>query len=648
MQWKNMSYVCLATTSIFVVSACGSSSEEEPLVLPQVNQAKGFEGPLAQGDAATFIRNGIYATTLNGVPVSASADNTSSPAVPEGFSQTNTIEQGVDEVDRVKYDGNTLFLATYPVWSESGSSDPQVRVLTRNEDFSLSEQSPISYDIDDINIQGLYLNNTRLAVVGSAYPVYAIDALTMVPWYYDSANLTIDIYDVSNPADIAQTTNIKIDGALLSTRLIENQLYVVSSYVPYIENLNPAASTEEQKLDNYRNIINTPSSDIMPKMYTDGQAAAMNDVSQCYVPGEATNNDGHAQILTVTRIDLTQPTDTQSMCMSVYAFMMYMSQNSLYLGSATQTDKTAFHKVDLANLDYQASGSVDGFISWQSDPLFKVDEEQDYFRVVTTDYAGQSPVHKLHILQQQGTELTAVATLPNDSQPEAIGKPDEEIYAVRFIEDKAYIVTFEQIDPLYVINLTDNTQPYIQGSLEIPGFSRYLHPLENDLLLGVGQQVDFQDIPDTGSIVVEPVTTSGMKISLFDVRDPANPQELTSIVEPDAYTPVEFNYKALTWLERDGVYQFAFPTERWLEADGPNGTSYWKTQSNLMLLETNSNSDVPSLNEIGSIQIDSESREYIYVGDDRSIIHGDKIYYIHGNKVWLSDWQTPQVTSGPY
>lgn len=648
MLWKNMSYLCLATTSIFVVSACGSSSEEEPLVLPQVNQAKGFEGPLAQGDAATFIRNGIYATTLNGMPVSANTDNTSSPAAPEGFSRTNTIEQGVDEVDRVKYDGNTLFLATYPVWSDSGTSDPQVRVLTRNEDFSLSEQTPISYAIDDINIQGLYLNNERLAVVGSAYPVYAIDALSMVPWYYDSANLTIDIYDVSNPTDIAQATNIKIDGALLSTRLIENQLYVVSSYVPYIENLNPAASTEQQKLNNYRNIINTPSSDIMPKMYTDGQAVAMNDVSQCYVPEVATNNDGHAQILTVTRINLTQPTDTKSMCMSVYAFMMYMSQNSLYLGSATQTDKTAFHKVDLEELDYLASGSVDGFISWQSDPLFKVDEEQDYFRVVTTDYTGQSPVHKLHVLQQQGTELNAVATLPNDSQPEAIGKPDEEIYAVRFIEDKAYIVTFEQIDPLYVINLVDNTRPYIQGSLEIPGFSRYLHPLENDLLLGVGQQVDFQDIPDTGAIPVEPVATSGMKISLFDVRDPANPEELTSIVKPEAYTPVEFNYKALTWLEIDGVYQFAFPTESWLEAAGPNGTSYWKTQSNLMLLETNSNSEMPSLNEIGSMQIDANSQEYIYVGNDRGIIHGDKIYYIHGNQVWLSDWQSPHVTTGPY
>ena len=139
-----------------------------------------------------------------------------------------------------------------------------------------------------------------------------------------------------------------------------------------------------------------------------------------------------------------------------------------------------------------------------------------------------------------------------------------------------------------------------------------------------------------------------MKISLFDVKDPANPLELSKIVKSKTYTPVEFNYKALTWLETDGNYQFAFPTETWFEVPSSNSSSYWQAQTALLLLETNSNSDVPSLGEVGTIKVDASSQVYVYVGDDRTIIHGDKIYYIHGNKVWLSDLQAPDITFGPY
>ena len=116
----------------------------------------------------------------------------------------------------------------------------------------------------------------------------------------------------------------------------------------------------------------------------------------------------------------------------------------------------------------------------------RLSENDEFLRVVTTDYSDSNPVHRLSILSEQGGELSNIATLPNESQPEAIGKPGEDVYAVRFTNDKAYIVTFERTDPLYVIDLTDNAQPEIIGSLEIPGYSSYLHPLSNNYLLGIG------------------------------------------------------------------------------------------------------------------------------------------------------------------
>ena len=115
-----------------------------------------------------------------------------------------------------------------------------------------------------------------------------------------------------------------------------------------------------------------------------------------------------------------------------------------------------------------------------------------------------------------------------------LGK-NERVQSVRFIKEKAYVVTFRQIDPFYVVDLSDSENPIVTGELKIPGFSSYLHPLGNDQLLGVGSSADEQG------------RVTGGKLSLFDASDPANPLEIAVLELGSGFTDVSWDYKAFLY-----------------------------------------------------------------------------------------------------
>ncbi|MDO6712017.1 beta-propeller domain-containing protein [Aliiglaciecola sp. 2_MG-2023] len=659
-----------AMSSLFaalLLGACGGGSGTDTKVTenkpPEVNQPSGFVGALVQDSGKTerYIKNGIYAASLSESDYTAGGDVASPSIGSSPYSTTNTVESGVDEADRIKYDGETFYLANYPIWSSANQSPADIRVIQRNQDDTLTSlpNIPLAQESDDII--GIYLHQKRLVAISSTMPVYPIDFISIAPWEPVEQKFSVQFFNVSDPHNALAENLLTFDGSLLSTRRIDNQLYVASSYVPYIDGLQPYAATDEEKLANYQNVIGVSSDAVMPRVDINGQSMAMNLMAECYVPEAATEDDGFAQILTVTRINIDDPTDQQSICMSVQAYMLYMSEQSMYLASSIEGQQTAFHKISLENMSYQASGAVDGVLSWRSDPLFKVDESDGYLRVITTDNSVSPAVHQLTVLAQSGNELTTIASLPNENQPQAIGKPGEDIYAVRFIDEQAYIVTFERIDPLYIIDLSDNSAPFIAGSLEIPGFSSYLHPLKNGLLLGVGQQVQLDDLPSNGdATLVEnsaqvmlsppPVEPNGMKVSLFDIRDAANPIELTSIIAADAFTPVEFNYKALSVLEADGFYRFAFPVEKLKSSTdvSSNDNVVDVPQNSLMLFSVETKDVSPELEWLGNVKADNDSAEYIFSGEDRSVIQGEYVYYFRGNQVWQALWANPSAVSGPF
>lgn len=216
-------------------------------------------------------------------------------------------------------------------------------------------------------------------------------------------------------------------------------------------------------------------------------------------------------------------------------------------GDATSTE---IHKFDINGTDeaaYVASGGVEGRILNQ----WSFSEHEGKLRVATTLGATgeRDSESQVVVLEQQGGELKQIGSVGG------LGKA-EEIYAVRYFGDTAYVVTFETMrgDPLYALDLSNPKAPKLLGELKIPGFSSYLHPVGDGLLLGVGRE--------TG----EGASTEGFKLSLFDVSDPAKPVEVDKWIQQDGWSPAADDHHAfLYWADRNLV---ALPIS-WTEYSTP-------------------------------------------------------------------------------
>jgi uncharacterized secreted protein with C-terminal beta-propeller domain len=170
---------------------------------------------------------------------------------------------------------------------------------------------------------------------------------------------------------------------------------------------------------------------------------------------------------------------------------------------------------------------------------YSADLYQGHLRVVTTVWfwseTMSNMMNKIFVLKVPKADGSEGPEMDVTGMTDHIGKPNKQVMSVRFMEEKAYIVTFKRTDPFYVFNLTNPSKPQKIGKLEIPGFSSYLHPIEIagfPLMLGIGSHVN----ETTG-------WETGLKISLFDVSDPMNRKEIASLVEEDAYSSGRYVHK---------------------------------------------------------------------------------------------------------
>jgi hypothetical protein len=222
-------------------------------------------------------------------------------------------------------------------------------------------------------------------------------------------------------------------------------------------------------------------------------------------------------------------------------------------------------------------------------------------------------------------------------RPAPIGKPGEGVFAVRFVNERAYVVTFRAIDPLYVIDLTNPADPTIAGELQVPGFSTYLRQLGgagSQLLLAVGQEVGADG------------RRAGIKVQLFDVRDIAHPQSVGAEVIGNVGSMSEAlnDPHALTFLDLPGAdarVRLALPI---IVYDTPHPTSSGQltwTYSGLHLFEVAANA-TPALHFQGVIKTeerDASRRNPSFGGGGRGVLHADSVYAVHGEEVRSSLWQ---------
>lgn len=209
-----------------------------------------------------------------------------------------------------------------------------------------------------------------------------------------------------------------------------------------------------------------------------------------------------------------------------------------YQEQAKKRQKTSISKIEL--LDNGKLGDVTtGFVDGELLNQFSLDEdEQGYLRVAVTymdeEYKNNSGIVILDPSLEQYSLLDGLAQ-------------DERIYSVRFMGDKVFLVTYRQVDPFFVIDLSDRKNPEVLGYLKIPGYSSYLHPISDTLILGVGQ--------DTKQNEWGGVSTEGVKVSLFDVSDYSNPQEVASfkVDAENSYTPIQNDHKAFLYIQKNNL-----------------------------------------------------------------------------------------------
>ncbi|MBQ4878050.1 beta-propeller domain-containing protein [Pseudoalteromonas luteoviolacea] len=667
-----------------------------PTSVPELNWLGESSAKLkkaSSSELSSLLKNGAYLSrvpvneTDSSLPVNASpvSDGESSP----GFSSTNVVEAGVDEGDRIEYDGDYLYIAAHSEQELSHSAvfRQYVRVMKRT-DQGIEEITQIEASDSLYSHQGLYLHEGRLASVFK-YPVLTLEAPTdsnetasTSPSLNTFSNtFELSFADVSSPEQPQVINQYRIEGSILDSRVIGSELYVVSQY-------HAAFDTDEtDELAIYQALYQANVLDLIPKIkdLNSGEESPLFDASACYIPTDATESDSENIITTITKISMQNPTSIESTCINAPSDGVYASQESIYLhkrfwpSDVTSFDdlsQTALHKFSLdgGKVAYSASGAIEGslgfggnligmiepiLVSNVSNAAFRLSEYNSQLRVVTTRFSeSKGMVHQLFVLQQQGTDLEEIARLPNEAHPTPIGKVEsngmveENIYAVRFMGERAYVVTFRQIDPLYVLDLSKADEPIMAGALEIPGYSAYLHPVSDELLIGVGQNVD--DFPfnasDDSSTDIAP--NFGAKVSLFDVSDMTSPSLIKEHVFAGGYTPVEFDHHAFSYLKvSDQTFRMTLPVESWEVTIQDDNTSNWGNKNELAAFEV-STADSGSLTYIGSsvatYDEPPQSVPYVRAADDRGVIHGDTIFYVHGNFVWSSLWQSPDVNAGPF
>ncbi|HVL96901.1 MAG TPA: beta-propeller domain-containing protein [Solirubrobacteraceae bacterium] len=465
------------------------------------------------------------------------------PQAGSDYSTTNVQEAGIDEPDIVKTDGSTVFAV-------AGRTLRAVDV--RGTSPRLADTLALGGWGAEILLEG-----DRLLVAyqkaDASYAQSGQSAPAMSPPMssYQPTTVLAEV-DVSDPAALRVLRTMTVDGTLVSSRLKGSEARVVLATTPRALTDRPqgagasaaSARGRASRVNRRRAKAWLPSAVFRNKARGTRKRRALTHCRQTRRPKSFAGLD----MLTVLTIDLRkglEPVDSDSLMTS--GETVYASGRSLYV--ATQkfmpelwsanpdeipsTVTTEIHKFDISGAGetrYRGSGRVAGWLLSQ----FSMSEHKGVLRVASTSQppwvAGDDPTQSyVTTLAERDGALAQLGRVGG------MGR-GERIYAVRFIDDVGYVVTFRQVDPLYTVDVSDPAQPKVVGELKVAGYSAYLHPAGEDLLIGVGQ-----DATEEG-------WRTGTQISLFDVSNPAAPARLQHVsLGGHASSEAEYDHHAFLW-----------------------------------------------------------------------------------------------------
>jgi uncharacterized secreted protein with C-terminal beta-propeller domain len=500
---------------------------------------------------------------MRGVPALAAEDATvggapgAAPLAGVDYSTTNLQTAGVDEPDIVKTDGELIV------------------ALAQGKLFVVDVTGPTpvlrgSLPLGDVWIRDLVLSGDRALLLGESggrllSPV--MEAPISDAYGFGGPVSALIEVDLSSPDDPRIVHQLLVDGRYLSARMVDGVARVVVSSYPtglrFEGPDGPGLRAERAALERNREIVRASTIENWVPYYVleDAGGATLGEGSllDCSSARRPPEFAGFGMV-TVLTVDLAEGlagfVPQESVGVLSDGETVYASVDSLYVATqrwmdwqrweaATEGEReslaegqvTQIHRFDVTGdggAAYRSSGEVPGWLLNQ----FSMDEYGGYLRVASTDaptwWDGDSESMVTVLADDGAGALTEVGRVSGLGQ-------GERIFAVRFLGELGYVVTFRQVDPLYVLDLADPTAPRVTGELKIQGYSAYLHPLGEGRLLGVGQDA-------TGQGAVQ-----GTQLSIFDVSDPADPRRIDQVKIADASSEAEWDHHAFLYWEPAGL-----------------------------------------------------------------------------------------------
>lgn len=498
-------------------------------------------------DASDALKEGNVFNGIN-APTSDKSESVATGAnrnefldnVTDSHSTTNVQVQGVDEGDIVKTNGDFIYYLNNQklyIFNTQTLETKLVKTIELGEEFRIYARE-LYIDENYITVIGeenanrielFNANNSNESIEKEEISEIENEKTNLMPEdklieidysYKNSTMLTaMYMYDI-NSYELVKT--VKTEGNYVSSRKIDNNIYMVTNRYLYSYSINE---------DN-----------ILP-IYTEtnvnGAICKEIDAQDIkYFPEMEENNCNYMLITSINlsninnnaTIDTYLGAGSEIFCSKENLYVTRVERPNVYYrgfisGIAVATDSmitskneepkvvTKIHKFKLLDgaVKYIATGEVSGELLNQ----YSMDESNGYFRITTTSNAGNS----LYVLDEK---LETVGKLENLAK-------GERIYATRFMGDKCYIVTYKTVDPLYVIDLSDPTNPNVLGELKLPGYSTYLHPLGKNHLIGFGEDSIEKSYIDWEGKTQVTAYNVGLKLAIFDVSDLNNPKEIHSV-----------------------------------------------------------------------------------------------------------------------
>ena len=621
------------------------------------------------------------------------------------YSQTNIQVEGVDELDFVKNDGKYIYtvsgnkviiVESFPAEAMKKLSEielnEQINGLFVNDDKLIVVASKYSYYYGYERGDAVTTDEFARAIIAPTAPQEQVAGYDIDPIAPQEPWVKIYVYDISDRENPELEKEFSTEGNYYTARMIDNYIYIISnkyvnaenpilptfksgdverkiaaSEIYYPESYSPSftftsvIAINVNDLDYNGNVFLTGYSSTIyvskdniylsnqkPYYGQELQEDVIKEVFLKVLPNSVANDI--KEILDSGKEDYLKQQEMNGIFENYFNSLTEQEKKSLqediqksteefYAGITKKYEKTTIHKITIDKLEikYKGSGEVSGYLLNQ----FSLDENSGFLRLATTTgnlWIGGGRAETLNHIYILNEDLKIIGSV------EDIAK-GERIFSARFVGDKAYMVTFRQVDPLFVIDVKNPENPKVLGYLKVTGFSNYLQPYDEDHLIGIGKEA------------TEEGRQQGVKVSLFDVSDFENPKEVDKYLVEGTWSQseAEYEHKAVLFDKEKGV--LVIPVNYYEEQIGPY--QYWQ---GAFVFNINKNSislkgKISHAEEIGE---KGEKQFYGYgYGQGyvkRSLFMDNYLYTISDRKIKANNLQTlediksvnlPQAASPP-